>query len=199
MRPGSGTGLWCGDLIFPLARDRTGTALVCLLNAETSQRRHDASVPCATNTTSTRCSKQVAMLPSADQVWLLWSGVTGLLAEKEVPLLLRLSVAHRQDGFTPGVSAFVCSPGLPVTKRVFAQRLGLSCYKNTGRLYHSCSPGLPVIKRAFAQRLGLSRYKNTGRRYHSCQPVVPQKLRGGGWHFRRSSGDGTPFCWRDHS
>ena len=32
-------------------------------------------------------------------------GVTGLLAAKEVPLLLRLSVAHRQDGLVPGVSA----------------------------------------------------------------------------------------------
>ena len=32
------------------------------------------------------------------------TGVTGLLAEADVPLLLRLSVAHRQDGLVPGVN-----------------------------------------------------------------------------------------------
>lgn len=37
------------------------------------------------------------------------AGVTGLLAETDVPLLLRLSVAHRQDGLTPGVSTVNCT------------------------------------------------------------------------------------------
>jgi hypothetical protein len=39
-----------------------------------------------------------------------------LLAAKEVPLLLRLSSAHREDGLVPGVSVAAAVPSLSLMK-----------------------------------------------------------------------------------
>ncbi len=43
------------------------------------------------------------------------AGLTGLLAAADVPLLVRLSLAHRQDDFVPGVrvTPSICSSPIP--------------------------------------------------------------------------------------
>ena len=43
------------------------------------------------------------------------AGLTGLLAAANVPLLVRLSLAHRSDDFVPGVRASSATPSAALT------------------------------------------------------------------------------------